>query len=198
MDLARNLPCYENKPQITQITQIKKNRRNRRNLRFPLFSLSPGEANGLMTNCHENSHQESTGHWPVFSLCVLCALCGKISILSGRKRAFMSKWPFLFFRIDILKKQYILLGYINRIPGGNMSKVLSLKLKDDIFQEIEEIVKKLKMPRNTYINEALSYFNLQNRRKLLQKKLEIESRRVQKNSMAVLEEFEQLEDGSSG
>lgn len=79
-----------------------------------------------------------------------------------------------------------------------MSKVLSLKLKDDIFQEIEEIVKKLKMPRNTYINEALSYFNLQNRRKLLQKKLEIESRRVQKNSMAVLEEFEQLEDGSSG
>jgi metal-responsive CopG/Arc/MetJ family transcriptional regulator len=78
-----------------------------------------------------------------------------------------------------------------------MSKVLSLKLKDDIFQEIEEIVKKLKMPRNTYINEALSYFNLHNRRKLLQKQLEMESRRVQKNSMEVLEEFEQLEDWSS-
>lgn len=78
-----------------------------------------------------------------------------------------------------------------------MSKVLSLKLKDDLFLEIEEIVKKLKMPRNTYINEAIAYFNHQNRRKLLQKKLEIESRLVQKNSMEVLEEFEQLEDGSS-
>jgi metal-responsive CopG/Arc/MetJ family transcriptional regulator len=78
-----------------------------------------------------------------------------------------------------------------------MSKVLSLKLKDDIFREIEEIVKKLNMPRNTYINDALSYFNLQNRRKLLQNQLEMESHRVQQNSMEVLKEFEQLEDWSS-
>ena len=78
-----------------------------------------------------------------------------------------------------------------------MSKVLSLKLKDDVFQEIEEIVKKLKMPRNTYINEALAYFNHQNRRKLLQKQLEMESLKVRKNSMDVLEEFEKLEDWST-
>jgi len=75
-----------------------------------------------------------------------------------------------------------------------MSKVLSLKLKDDIFVEIEDIVKKLKIPRNTYINEALSYFNKKNRRTLLQEQLEKESRMVQKNSMEVLEEFEKLEE----
>ncbi len=77
-----------------------------------------------------------------------------------------------------------------------MSKVLSLKLKDDVFQEVEDIIRKLKMPRNTYINEALSFYNHQSRRKILQKRLEIESGLVQKNSMEVLDEFEKLDDWS--
>lgn len=77
-----------------------------------------------------------------------------------------------------------------------MSKVLSLKLRDDVFLEIENIIQKLKIPRNTYINEALSFYNHQNRRKILQKQLARESRLVQNNSLEVLEEFEKLEDWS--
>jgi hypothetical protein len=77
-----------------------------------------------------------------------------------------------------------------------MSKVLSFKLRDDVFLEIENIIQKLKIPRNTYINEALSFYNHQNRRKILQKQLARESRLVQNNSLEVLEEFEKLGDWS--
>ncbi|HLP47309.1 MAG TPA: hypothetical protein VK469_15260 [Candidatus Kapabacteria bacterium] len=75
-----------------------------------------------------------------------------------------------------------------------MSKVLSLKLKDDVFLEIENIIQKLKIPRNTYINEALSFYNRQNRRKILQKQLTRESVLVQNNSLEILAEFEKLEE----
>lgn len=77
-----------------------------------------------------------------------------------------------------------------------MSKVLSLKLRDDVFLEIENIIRKLKIPRNTYINEALSFYNRQNRKKILQKQLARESMLVQNNSLEVLAEFEKLEDWS--
>ncbi|MCX6581375.1 MAG: hypothetical protein NT166_14475 [Candidatus Aminicenantes bacterium] len=77
-----------------------------------------------------------------------------------------------------------------------MSKVLSLKLRDDVFQEIETIIQKLKIPRNTYINEALSFYNRQNRKKILQKQLARESMLVQNNSLEVLAEFEKLDDWS--
>jgi len=76
-----------------------------------------------------------------------------------------------------------------------MAKVLSLKLRDDIFQEVEDILKNIKIPRNTYINEALAFYNLKNRKKILKKQLEVESRLVRQNSLEVLEEFEKLEDG---
>jgi len=75
-----------------------------------------------------------------------------------------------------------------------MSKVLSLKLRDDVFQEVEDIVRKIKIPRNTYFNDAISFYNNLNRRKTLKKQLMAESRAVQSNSMAVLDEFERLED----
>jgi hypothetical protein len=75
-----------------------------------------------------------------------------------------------------------------------MSKVLSLKLKDDVFLEIENIIQGLKIPRNTYINDAISFYNRQNRRKILQKQLARESLLVQNNSLEVLAEFEKLED----
>jgi metal-responsive CopG/Arc/MetJ family transcriptional regulator len=75
-----------------------------------------------------------------------------------------------------------------------MAKVLSLKLRDDIFQEIEDIIHKIKKSRNAYINEALAFYNQENRKKLLKKALELESQLVRKNSLEVLEEFEKLED----
>ena len=73
-------------------------------------------------------------------------------------------------------------------------KTLSLKLKETIFEEVEKVVKRFHMSRNAYINEALSFYNKLNRRKLLRAKLQKESRLARAESLAILSEFEQLED----
>ena len=73
-------------------------------------------------------------------------------------------------------------------------KTLSLKLDDTVYQETEQVVTKLKKPRNCYINEALSYYNRLQRKRLLAKKLETESKLVQAESLKVLAEFENLDD----
>ena len=73
-------------------------------------------------------------------------------------------------------------------------KNLSLKLDDDVFQETEKIVAKVRKNRNRYINEALEFYNRLYRRKLLSKQLSKESIIVSKDSMEVLAEFEKLHD----
>ncbi|MDA8089244.1 MAG: hypothetical protein M0Z61_03320 [Nitrospiraceae bacterium] len=73
-------------------------------------------------------------------------------------------------------------------------KNLSLKLRDDIFEETERIIAKAHKTRNAYINDALDFYNKINERKLLKEKLKKESRLVSKSSMEVLEEFEFMED----
>lgn len=75
-----------------------------------------------------------------------------------------------------------------------MTKVLSLKIKGEVFEDVEAITKELKMPRNAYINAALGFYNEFNRRKGLRKKLKHESLLARKGSMAVLAELEKLED----
>ncbi len=75
-----------------------------------------------------------------------------------------------------------------------MSKAISVKIKDDIFTEIEEIVSKLNTPRNSYINRALKYYNQLNRRKLLKETFAEESMLVREHSLHILEEFEQFEE----
>ena len=75
-----------------------------------------------------------------------------------------------------------------------MSKVLSLKLKEDIFNETEKIRKYVKVPRNAYINKALEFYNKIYNRNMLQKKLKKESALVSAESLAVLEEFEAFAD----
>jgi predicted transcriptional regulator len=74
-------------------------------------------------------------------------------------------------------------------------KILSLKLDDEIFNDAEEITSKLKLARNRYINEAVKIYNLYNRRRLLKKQLQKESRLTSEDSMAVLHEFESLLNG---
>ena len=74
-------------------------------------------------------------------------------------------------------------------------KTLSLKLDDKIFDEAEEITAKLNLARNRYINEAVSIYNLFNKRRLLKKQLSKESKLTSKDSMDVLHEFEKLIDG---
>lgn len=73
-------------------------------------------------------------------------------------------------------------------------KTLSLKLDDSIFQETEKLLSEIKQPRNRYINDALNYYNRIQKRKILAKKLEAESKIVREESMRVLSEFESLLD----
>ena len=73
-------------------------------------------------------------------------------------------------------------------------KVLSLKLDENIFRDTEEITSALKKARNRYINEALSIYNLYNKKKLYKTKLSKESLAVSGESLKVLHEFEKLAD----
>ena len=73
-------------------------------------------------------------------------------------------------------------------------KNLSLKLKENIFEETEKITKRLKMPRNSYINKALEFYNKVSERAILKKKLWYESEIVADESMKVLHEFEAADD----
>jgi predicted transcriptional regulator len=73
-------------------------------------------------------------------------------------------------------------------------KALSLKLKDEVFAEVEAIIKEIKQPRNTYINEALSLYTQYKRRKLLRARLKAESLSTRASSLEVLREMESLDD----
>jgi hypothetical protein len=72
-------------------------------------------------------------------------------------------------------------------------KSVSLKIEDSIFLETEKILINSKTPRNKYINEALNFYNNVQKRMILAKKLEQESKLVSEDSMAVLKEFEGLD-----
>ncbi len=73
-------------------------------------------------------------------------------------------------------------------------KTISLKIDEAIFKETENIVAAVQKPRNRYINEAIDYYNQIHRRKMIEKKLKMESLMVKEDSMQVLKEFEGLDD----
>lgn len=73
-------------------------------------------------------------------------------------------------------------------------KNLSLKLSENIFHETEIMVKKVRKPRNRYINEAINFYNNYQKKKLIMKQLESESKMVEKSSKEVLKELEKLEE----
>jgi hypothetical protein len=72
-------------------------------------------------------------------------------------------------------------------------KIVSLKIDDSIFGETENILSKIKKPRNRYINEALEYYNKIQRRKILESKLKKESALIKAESLSVLNEFEDID-----
>ena len=76
-------------------------------------------------------------------------------------------------------------------------KTLSLKLDDIVYEETEQLLEKIKKPRNRYINEALQYYNRIQKRKIISKLLVLESKLVSEESMNVLNEFENLDDYDS-
>ena len=73
-------------------------------------------------------------------------------------------------------------------------KNLSLKMDDAVFSETEKITEKISKNRNRYINEAVAFYNLLQKRRILTKQLQTESRKVQEESLKVLAEFEKLQD----
>ncbi len=72
-------------------------------------------------------------------------------------------------------------------------KTVSLKIDDSIFGETENILSRIKIPRNRYINEALEYYNKLQRRQLLERRLKNESDLVNKDSIKVLKDFERID-----
>ncbi len=76
-------------------------------------------------------------------------------------------------------------------------KTLSLKLDEVVYKETEQLLEKIKKPRNRYINEAISYYNRLQRRKLIANQLLVESKIVSEDSMAILSDFEKLEENDS-
>ena len=72
-------------------------------------------------------------------------------------------------------------------------KTVSLKIDDSIFGETEKILSKISIPRNRYINEAIEYYNKVQKRQILEKRLKAESALVQKDSMTILKEFENID-----
>ncbi len=72
-------------------------------------------------------------------------------------------------------------------------KTISLKLEDTIFEETCKVVDHIHISRNRYINEALEYYNTIQSRKLLEARLEQESKLVSHESMKVLHEFEAID-----
>ena len=72
-------------------------------------------------------------------------------------------------------------------------KTVSLKIDDSIFGETEEILSKIKKPRNRYINDAIDYYNRIQKRSILEKKLKKESDLVKADSMEVLKDFEEID-----
>ncbi|HMQ68643.1 MAG TPA: hypothetical protein PKA90_06365 [Ignavibacteria bacterium] len=75
-------------------------------------------------------------------------------------------------------------------------KNLSLKIDDNIFQDTEKILSKIKTNRNRYINEAVDFYNMLHKRKILTKQLKKESLLVRDESMKILKEFDESENES--
>ena len=66
-------------------------------------------------------------------------------------------------------------------------------LQDNIFLETEKMLVNLKKPRNTYINEALEFYNLHQRKQWLAKQFAFEAKIIKESSMEVLREMENLD-----
>jgi len=75
-----------------------------------------------------------------------------------------------------------------------MSRALSVKLREDVLSEAERLAKRMKRPRNAYVNDAIAFYNKVLRRKELARLLHAESDLVRDESMAVLASFEALQD----
>lgn len=72
-------------------------------------------------------------------------------------------------------------------------KNLSLKLEDQISLETERILEGLKKPRNTYINEAIEFYNRHQRRLWLEKQFAYEAKLAGEDSVEMARSLENLD-----
>ena len=75
-----------------------------------------------------------------------------------------------------------------------MSKALSLKLDDSIFEEAENLLKKIRIPRNAFINQAVAFYTKLQKKVLMQKRLKKEAELLKQETAAFMKDFELLED----
>jgi len=71
---------------------------------------------------------------------------------------------------------------------------MSLKIDGEVLDDAERIVKRRKISRNAYINEAVKAYNALERRRELREKLAAESKLVAADSLAMLKELEAIAD----
>ena len=72
-------------------------------------------------------------------------------------------------------------------------KALSLKLEDSIFLETERLLSQIKMPRNSYFNEAVDFYNKYHERQLLAKQFEIDIELAGQDSADMATSLENLD-----
>lgn len=71
-----------------------------------------------------------------------------------------------------------------------MSKAISLKIEDQIFDKTEELISGLKISRNKYINDALENYNRMKKMEKVNALLVKASILVRDNSIEVMQDFE--------
>jgi len=71
---------------------------------------------------------------------------------------------------------------------------ISIRLKDDILEEIDERSRKLHMPRAEYIRQAVIAMNEKVDREFRKERMKEASRRVREESMCINAEFDAIED----
>lgn len=75
-----------------------------------------------------------------------------------------------------------------------VSKLLSLKMDERIFLETERVLKKIRLPRNAYINRAVEFYNRFQSKMLTKTRLKKDVALLKMDTKEFLEKFELLDD----
>lgn len=75
-----------------------------------------------------------------------------------------------------------------------MAKALSLKMADDIFDDTEKVLKRIRMPRNAYINRAVAFYNTIHKRLLTKKRFQKDVALLRGETQGFLKSFDDLQD----
>lgn len=107
---------------------------------------------------------------------------------------------FIQKKITINKGGWLKLNITKICYKGNtrtiyqMSKLISVKMDENLLKETDAMVKKLGMSRNKYVNEAVAEYTKAKKRAELEEQIIKASFLVRESSMEVLREFEALDD----